>query len=80
MMYPNLKLHLWRAGLRQNHLAKLLHIDDTLLSKIVNGYREPSPAVRRRIAEILCQDESWLFEEAPEPHPDGVNGSQERNV
>lgn len=66
-MYPNLKLHLWRTGLRQNQLAKLLHIDDTLLSKIVNGYREPSAVVRRRIAEVLCQDESWLFEPANDP-------------
>lgn len=63
-MYPNLKLHLWRTGLRQNQLAKLLQMDDTLLSKIVNGYREPSATVRRRIAEVLGKDEAWLFERA----------------
>ncbi|HUB32549.1 MAG TPA: helix-turn-helix transcriptional regulator [Bryobacteraceae bacterium] len=61
-MYPNLKLQLWRTGLRQNQLAKLLHIDETVLSKIVNGYREPSAAVKRRIAEVLRKEESWLFE------------------
>lgn len=67
-MYPNLKLQLWRTGLRQNQLAKLLHIDDTLLSKIMNGYREPSAVVRRQIAEALRQDENWLFESASDPH------------
>lgn len=61
-MYPNLKLQLWRTGLRQNQLAKILNIDETVLSKIVNGYREPSPPVKRRIAEVLHKEESWLFE------------------
>ena len=64
-MYPNLKLQLWRAGIRQNELARLLHIDDTVLSKIVNGYREPTTELRRRIAEVLEQDECWLFEPTP---------------
>lgn len=60
-MYPNLKLQLWRCGIRQNRLAQLIGIHETLLSKIVNGFREPDASVRSRIAEILHSDETWLF-------------------
>lgn len=63
-MYPNLKLQLWKSGLRQNRLAQLVGIDETLLSRIVNGFREPAPQVRKRIADVLKSDESWLFQRA----------------
>jgi transcriptional regulator with XRE-family HTH domain len=61
-MYPNLKLHLWRTGIRQNRLAKLLGIDEALLSKIMNGFREPNPELRTKIAALLHSNETWLFE------------------
>lgn len=61
-MYANLKLQLWRMGMRQNQLAKYLHMDETMLSKIVNGFREPSPVLRQKIADALRMDENWLFE------------------
>lgn len=61
-MYPNLKLQLWRAGIRQNRLAQLLGMDETMLSKVINGYRAASPELRGKIAVILQQDEEWLFE------------------
>jgi transcriptional regulator with XRE-family HTH domain len=61
-MYPNLKLHLWRTGIRQNRLAKLLGIDEALLSKMVNGFREPNPEMRTKIAALLHSNETWLFE------------------
>jgi transcriptional regulator with XRE-family HTH domain len=60
-MYPNLKLQLWRSGLRQNRLAQLVGIHETLLSKIVNGFRQPDADVRARIAAVLKTDEGWLF-------------------
>lgn len=60
-MYPNLKLQLWRSGIRQNRLAQLIGIHETLLSKIVNGFREPDPQLRSRIAAVLESDEAWLF-------------------
>lgn len=60
-MYPNLKLQLWRSGIRQNRLAQLIGIHETLLSKIVNGFRQPDPDVRARIAAVLKSDEGWLF-------------------
>jgi transcriptional regulator with XRE-family HTH domain len=60
-MYPNLKLQLWKTGIRQNRLAQMLGVDETALSKIVNGYRLPDPALRKAIAELLQIDEAWLF-------------------
>ncbi|MCC6586638.1 MAG: helix-turn-helix transcriptional regulator [Bryobacterales bacterium] len=68
-MYPNLKLQLWRAGIRQNRLAQLLGMDETMLSKVINGYRAASPELRGKIAIILQQDEEWLFESIM-PKPD----------
>jgi transcriptional regulator with XRE-family HTH domain len=61
-MFVNLKLSIWQSGLRQNRLAQALNIDETLLSKIINGYREPTPAQRSSIAAFLRKDEAWLFE------------------
>ncbi len=67
-MYPNLKLQLWKAGIRQNRLANMLGLDESMLSKIMNGFREPSPTLRARIAGLLQSDERWLFERS-EVHP-----------
>lgn len=61
-MYPNLKLHLFRLGIHQNYLAKQVGIDETALSKIIHGYREPSEQQRRLLARYLDVDENWLFE------------------
>ncbi len=61
-VYPNLKLHLWISGIRQNRLAQMLDMDETVLSRIVNGFRAVSPEMRARIAELLKADEDWLFD------------------
>lgn len=66
-MYPNLKLRMWVTGVRQNRLAQMAGMDETVLSKIINGFREPSPVLRARIAAILECDEEWLFEQAASP-------------
>jgi len=60
-MYLNLKLQLWKTGLRQNQLARMLGIDETALSKIMNGFREPTDALREKIAAALECDPAWLF-------------------
>lgn len=65
-MYPNLKLQLWMSGIRQNRLAKMLDMDETTLSKIVNGFRQPTPDMRGRIASALKSDERWLFQTVAE--------------
>ncbi len=61
-MYPNLKLEIWVSGLRQNRVARELKIDETVLSKIINGHREPSPSIRTLLSGYLGRDESWLFQ------------------
>ncbi|MBK9170117.1 MAG: helix-turn-helix transcriptional regulator [Bryobacterales bacterium] len=77
-MYPNLKLQLWRCGIRQNRLAQMLDMDETVLSKIVNGFRVPNADMRSRIAGLLECDEQWLFaKDAPleaAVEPKGVDG------
>jgi transcriptional regulator with XRE-family HTH domain len=66
-VYPNLKLQIWRSGLRQNRFAQLAEVDETMLSRILNGYRLPSPELRKRIAELLAADEEWLFQPTSNP-------------
>jgi transcriptional regulator with XRE-family HTH domain len=60
-IYPNLKLRIYTVGMRQNRLAKMLGIDEAYLSRIINGYREPSGNIRESLAEILHSDSEWLF-------------------
>jgi transcriptional regulator with XRE-family HTH domain len=61
-MYPNLKLKLWSTGMKQNRLALMLGMDETMLSKVINGFREATPDIRKRIANLLQADEAWLFQ------------------
>ena len=61
-MYPNLKLQIFMMGIHQNHIARALGIDESVLSKIIHGYREPSETQRRQLAGFLKADEGWLFE------------------
>jgi transcriptional regulator with XRE-family HTH domain len=61
-MYPNLKLAIFKRGLRQSQLAKDLGISDGSLSKIIHGFREPSDGQREWLARYLDADEIWLFE------------------
>ena len=60
-MYLNLKVAIWQTGLRQNRLAQTLNMDEALLSRIINGFREPTAEQRSRIAQVLQKDEHWLF-------------------
>ena len=61
-MFPNLKLKIFLSGNHQNQLAKAVGIDETVLSKIIHGYRAPSQSQRRLLASHLEADEAWLFE------------------
>jgi len=61
-MFPNLKLQIFRRAVRQNYLARELGMDDSILSKIIHGYREPSKEQRQSLAHYLEVEESWLFE------------------
>ena len=64
-MFLNLKISILQAGIRQNRLAQAIQIDEALLSKIINEFREPTGEQRKRIAEVLGKDENWLFERYP---------------
>jgi transcriptional regulator with XRE-family HTH domain len=61
-MFPNLKLQIFRRGSHQNQLAKAVGIDETVLSKIIHGYRAPTPNQKQLLASYLEADEGWLFE------------------
>jgi len=61
-MYPNLKLTIFKRGLRQNHLARQVGMNEVALSKIIHGVREPSAAQRSVLSQYLGAEESWLFE------------------
>lgn len=63
-MYANIKLQIFRKGIHQNQLAKTLGMDETLLSKIIRGFREPSEAQRKQLADCLNASEHWLFEKS----------------
>jgi len=60
-IYPNLKLKMYTTGIRQNRLARMLGIHEASLSRIMNGFREPTGDVRTHLAEILQSDPDWLF-------------------
>ena len=77
-MFPNLKLQIWRTGLRQNRLAQMLQIDETILSKILNGFREPSPELKIKIASLLHSDSTWLFERLDSAIESGVKQEENR--
>jgi transcriptional regulator with XRE-family HTH domain len=56
-IYPNLKLTIYKTGIRQNRLAKMVGIHEAYLSRIVNGSREPGDALRQaKIARLLNSD------------------------
>ena len=85
-MYLNIKLQIFRLGIHQNDIARALGIDESVLSKIIHGYREPSKAHRERLAGLLKADENWLFENyaraVPEPLslPSLSNGGEKDGV
>ncbi len=68
-MYPNLKLQIFRRGNHQNQMSKALGIGESVLSKIIHGYREPTPSQRELLAAFLEADESWLFEKYEDTPP-----------
>ena len=52
-MYPNLKLRIFTLGIRQNQMARELKICESQLSKIINGYREPSQAEKAVLSQYF---------------------------
>jgi len=50
-------------------------MDETVLSKIIHGYRNPTMEQRKLLADYLAVDEAWLFEcfETTTRHPVSEN-------
>jgi transcriptional regulator with XRE-family HTH domain len=73
-MYPNLKLQIFKLDIHQNHIARALRIDESILSKIIHGYREPSEVQRKQLADFLKAEETWLFEkyDGVSAHPESL--------
>lgn len=63
-LYPNLKLTMYRSGIRQNTLARSVGINEASLSRILNGTRNPAPEVQEQIALVLKENAEWLFQKA----------------
>ncbi len=81
-MYPNLKLQIFKLGIRQNQIARELKFCESQLSKIINGYREPSDGERKLLASYLNVEEEWLFEQhenIPTPHSPFTTASRARS-
>lgn len=55
----------------------MVGMDETMLSKIINGYRVANPELRVKIAGVLGSDEEWLFE-SPTSTPERNDSTGER--
>ncbi|MBZ5531498.1 MAG: helix-turn-helix transcriptional regulator [Acidobacteriia bacterium] len=60
-----MKMEIWLSGIRQNRLARELNLDETVLSKVINGYRQPSEKMRALLAQYFNKNERWLFQTEP---------------
>jgi ribosome-binding protein aMBF1 (putative translation factor) len=72
VMYANIKMQIFRKGIHQNQLARTLGMDETVLSKIIRGFREPSEAQRKQLADYLEATEQWLFEKSEFSSPSEI--------
>jgi transcriptional regulator with XRE-family HTH domain len=60
--------HLLRRNLSQNHLALKLAVSRGYLSQVLRGHRSPGPVLRGRLMDVLgVPDFDQLFVSLPEP-------------
>ena len=59
-----LKIALLEKGMSQFHLSRLLGIDPGKLSRIVNGWLDPSEQTKKEIARYLGKPVVELFRKA----------------
>ena len=74
-MTPRAELRdaIFRSGKPQIEIARRTGIDETKLSKIVRGWRDPSPKEVRALSRVLRVPASQLF---PEPSPSESSPSE----
>ena len=56
----------------------MLGIDEAHLSRIINGFRQPSGDIREQLAAILQSDPEWLFYRMQINNPTLVQEAQPR--
>ena len=56
----DVKLEMVRLGIRQVEMAHKLKINDSLLNKILNGWRQPEPELERRIRSFVEKRKNQL--------------------
>lgn len=61
-----LKTAILASGKKQKRVAVEAHIDETTLSHIVRGRREPSDDERKRLARVLGRTVDQLFGAPPQ--------------
>jgi transcriptional regulator with XRE-family HTH domain len=57
-----LKGAILKRGLSQRQLSRLSDVPESRLSALVNGWANPSPAERQKLASVLKQDANTLFD------------------
>ena len=61
MIELNLKGAILQSGLKQTHIARLMGVDPTTLSKKIHGYIDTTEDEKTRLSEILKVPVSELF-------------------
>lgn len=66
MKFPNLVYAISLKRLPHYEIAQAAKISEWRFSRVLNGRSEATPTERAQIAEVLGQDQGWLFE-TPRP-------------
>ena len=66
MHFPNIAYAAGVRGLVQYQLAEAAGMNESRMSRCLNGRFEFTPAERERIADVLGFEQAWLFE-TPKP-------------
>jgi transcriptional regulator with XRE-family HTH domain len=63
----NLKIKMQELGIRQIEMAAELGINDSLLNKILNGWRKPSEALSKKISAYIEKRRERLISKSKMP-------------
>ena len=62
-MRLGLKGAILQRGLSQRELSRLSNVPESRLSALVNGWADPSPTERQKLASVLHQSDNVLFDD-----------------
>ena len=70
-----------QAGFNQSVIAEYLQVDQSLISKIEKGEREPSTDVLKKLAELFgCRLSAFLSEEEDVSCLNGMSGEDLKSI